>query len=228
VTFGAYSSSSSLLPRRKLVRTMVTRFLSFTSKACALCCIHVFCEGGLLSSLVSASALQTPLSRLHRAETQFTSLSERQRSVTMAALITGPMTASVEACSRRRNMVLFIQFIICPISHASITLIIPHPGALSLSFMKYESEWIQLILSHISSPGVLLVRLGLLPPVVMLPVNVQLHGEPAGLLLPAAARDPGVRHHDSPRHGGVSETGTLYYILFIWMVHTGLLHQAPF
>lgn len=65
-----------------------------------------------------------------------------------------------------------------------------------------------LILNLVSSPGVLFVRLGPLPPVIMLPVNVQLHHEPAGLLLPAAARDPGVCHYDSPRHGGTSETGT--------------------
>lgn len=62
----------------------------------------------------------------------------------------------------------------------------------------------KLIVSLVCSPGVLFVRLGLLPPVVMLPINVQLHHQPAGLLLPAAARDHGVCHYDSPRHGGTS------------------------
>lgn len=53
------------------------------------------------------------------------------------------------------------------------------------------------------------VWLGLLPPVLMLPVNVQLHCEPACLLLSTAAWYRGVYHYDSPRHGGTSEKGTL-------------------
>lgn len=61
-----------------------------------------------------------------------------------------------------------------------------------------------LILSLVSSPGVLFVRLGLLPPVIMLPISIQLHHEPTGFLLPAAARDSGVCHYDSSRHGGTS------------------------
>lgn len=54
------------------------------------------------------------------------------------------------------------------------------------------------------SPGILFVRLGLLPAVIMLPFHIQLHHQPAGLLLPAAAGHAGVHHHDSARHGGKS------------------------
>ena len=52
------------------------------------------------------------------------------------------------------------------------------------------------------------MRLGLLPAVVMLPVHIQLHGEPARLLLPAAAGDAGVGHHDPAGDGGSPEEGT--------------------
>lgn len=72
------------------------------------------------------------------------------------------------------------------------------------------------------------VWLGLLHPVVMLPDNHQLHGEPAGLLLPAAAGDAGVHHNDSPRHGGASKKGTLDMTGSRLLVHNGLLHEAPF
>lgn len=58
-----------------------------------------------------------------------------------------------------------------------------------------------------SSSGLLLVRLGLLPPVVLLPVGLQLHRQPTGLLLPAAAGNNGFGHHDPPGHGGASEEG---------------------
>lgn len=52
--------------------------------------------------------------------------------------------------------------------------------------------------------GVLFVRLGPLPPVIMLPFDLQLHHEPAGLLLPPAAGDSGVYHYDPAGHGGTS------------------------
>lgn len=58
-----------------------------------------------------------------------------------------------------------------------------------------------LILSLASSPGIVFVRLGLMPPVVMLPFNIQLYHKPLGFLLPVAARDSGLCHYDSPRHG---------------------------
>lgn len=59
----------------------------------------------------------------------------------------------------------------------------------------------------LSRPGILLVRLGLLPPLIVLPVSVQLDRQPAGILLPAAAGNPRFCHHDPSGHGGTSEEG---------------------
>lgn len=81
-----------------------------------------------------------------------------------------------------------------------------------------------LILPLVSSPGVLFVWLGLLPPVIMLPISVQLYREPAGFLLPAAARDSGVCHHDSPRHGRTSEKDTRF--LCRWLQYTWRREQG--
>lgn len=64
--------------------------------------------------------------------------------------------------------------------------------------------------------GILLVRLGVLPPVIMLSFHLQLHHQPAGLLLPADAWDTGVHHHDSPRHGGASKKGVTHFFQPTW------------
>lgn len=72
------------------------------------------------------------------------------------------------------------------------------------------------------------MRLGLLPPLVVLPVGVQLHGEPAGLLLPAAAGNAGVRHHDPAGDGGPPEEGEPGGEGGVGWVHVGLYPSNSF
>lgn len=122
--------------------------------------------------------------------------------------------ASQQVCRRRRKMVAptadTVLFVLFVPSHSLCKLCMHYPDYPAPQSPVPEFHNITicikalLILSLVSSPGVLFVRLGLLPPIIMLPISIQLHHEPAGFLLPAAARDSGVCHYDSPRHGGTS------------------------
>lgn len=77
-----------------------------------------------------------------------------------------------------------------------------------LSHSPEPAPWVWVTTLLLLFTGVLFVRLGPVPPVLMLPFHVQLHHEPAGLLFPAAAWDAGVGHYDSARHGRTTEKGT--------------------
>lgn len=152
---------------------------------------------------------------------------QEERFVMVASLITDLISttgrkkwlviALLKTCRRKRKMVapdssssiFFCCFCFPPpllttvfASHACIILIILHPPSLIPELHKiWSCPDISLFRP---SPGILFVRLGLLPAVIMLPFHIQLHHQPAGLLLPAAAGHAGVHHHDSARHGGKS------------------------
>lgn len=149
--------------------------------------------------------------------------SERGGFVMMAALITGLITATVNHLSLllwkhveegerwfpwQQTQYCLLCFFFSQPQWLWVCMHYPDYLAPQSPVPEVYNIWMcmkaSLILCLVSIPGVVFVRLGLLPPVIMLPVNVQLHREPAGLLFPAAARDSGVCHYDPPRHGGSS------------------------
>lgn len=143
---------------------------------------------------------------------------QRERFVVIVALIAGLITATVNHhlsllfwnCAQggkwlpwqQTRCYLLCSFFLCPI-HSDFKPCMhyphyPHTPELHKIWICMNSL---LILSLAPSPGIVFVRLGLLPSVVMLPFNIQLHHEPPGFLLPVAAWDSGLCHYDSPRHG---------------------------